>query len=139
MNQVTASTKAPRNPNRVDAQLRRRRAEKAAALALEADAAKPMDVANELQAEAAPAAADLLRKSGEGLERRALGKLRRAFRKAGKPEATEAELHEFLDALRAAGVPVMRRSSGRLAKVVKGERTVESLLLERGGKNAQHV
>jgi hypothetical protein len=136
MNQVAASTKAPRNPNRVDAQLRRRRAEKDASLALEAAAAKPTDVVNELQAEAAPAATDLLRNSEEGSERRALGKLRRAFRKAGKPETTEAELRVFLDALHAAGVPVMRRTSGRLAKVVKGEQTVESLLLERGAKKA---
>ena len=129
MNQVTASTKAPRNPNRVDAQLRRRRAEKAAA-------AKSTDVVNELQAEAAPAPADLLRNSGEGSERRALGKPRRAYRKAGQPDAPETTLREFLATLRAAGVPVMRRTSGRLAKVVKGERTVESLLLERDGKNA---
>jgi hypothetical protein len=65
-----------------------------------------------------------------------LGKLRRAFKKAGEPGANEAELRALLDALRAAGVPVMRRTSGRLAKVVKGERTIDSLLLERGGKNA---
>ena len=136
MDQVTASTKALRNPNRIAAQLRRRRAEKATALAVEAAAAKPTDVANELQAEAAPVAADLLRNSEEGSERRALGKLRRAFRKAGKPEATEAELRAFLNDLVAAGVPVVRRTSGRIAKVVRGERTIESLLLERGGKNA---
>jgi hypothetical protein len=137
MNQVTPSSKrAPRNPNRVDAQLRRRQAEKDAALALETAAAKPTDVVNELQSEAAPAPAARLRNSGEGSERRALGKLRRAFKKAGKAEATEGELRAFLNDLVAAGVPVMRRTSGRLAKVVKGERTVESLLLERGGKKA---
>jgi hypothetical protein len=45
-------------------------------------------------------------------------------------------LRAFLSDLVAAGVPVMRRSSGRLAKVVKGELPVESLLLERGGKKA---
>ena len=136
MNQVTASTKAPRNPNRVDAQLKRRRAEKATALAVEAAAAKSTDVVNELQAEAAPAPADLLRNSGEGSERRALGKLRRAYRKAGQPYAPETTLREFLATLRAVDVPVMRRSSGRLAKVIKGERTVESLLLERAARKA---
>jgi hypothetical protein len=63
--------------------------------------------------------------------RKMMSKLRRAFRKAGKSEASETEIMAFLTSLVEANVPVLNRSSGRIAKVVKGEQNIESLLLAR--------
>ena len=63
--------------------------------------------------------------------RKMMGKLRRAFRKAGKSEASETEIMAFLTSLLEANVPVLNRSSGRIARVVKGEKNIESLLLAR--------
>jgi hypothetical protein len=66
-----------------------------------------------------------------GANRKIMGKLRRAFRKAGKSEVSEAEVSAFLASLLEAKVPVLNRSSGRIARVVKGEQSIESLLLAR--------
>jgi hypothetical protein len=63
--------------------------------------------------------------------RKMMGKVRRAFRKAGKPDAPEAELSAFLTSLLDIRVPVLQRSSARIAKVLTGERNIESLLLTR--------
>jgi hypothetical protein len=63
--------------------------------------------------------------------RKMMSKLRRAFRKAGKSETSEAEISAFLTALLETKIPVLNRSSGRIAKVVKGEQNIESLLLAR--------
>src|SRR6266436_4384125 len=63
--------------------------------------------------------------------RKTMSKLRRAFRKAGKSEASETEIRAFLRSLLEAGVPVLERSSGRISRVVKGEKGIESLLLAR--------
>jgi predicted peroxiredoxin len=62
-----------------------------------------------------------------------LGKVRRAFQKAGK-EASEEELLKFAEGLVAAGIPIMSRSSSRIAKVVKGEQTVEDLKVSKSRK-----
>ena len=62
---------------------------------------------------------------------RMMSKLRRAFRKAGKPDTPEAEMSAFLTSLLETKVPVLNRSSGRIARVVKGEQNIESLLLAR--------
>ena len=66
-----------------------------------------------------------------GANGKIMGKLRRAFRKAGKSEASETEIMAFLTSLLQANVPVLNRSSGRIARVVKGEQSIESLLLAR--------
>ena len=63
--------------------------------------------------------------------RKMMSKLRRAFRKAGKSEASETEIRAFLTSLLEAGVSVLERSSGRISRVVKGEKSIESLLLAR--------
>jgi hypothetical protein len=63
--------------------------------------------------------------------RKMMSKLRRAFRKAGKPDTPEAEISAFLTSLLQVNVPVLSRSSGRIARVVKGEQNIESLLLAR--------
>jgi hypothetical protein len=66
-----------------------------------------------------------------GANGKMMGKLRRAFGKAGKPEVSEAEISAFLASLLEAKVPVLNRSSGRIARVLKGEQSIESLLLVR--------
>jgi hypothetical protein len=66
-----------------------------------------------------------------GANGKMMGKLRRAFRKAGKPEVSEAEISTFLASLLEAKVPILNRSSGRIARVVKGEKSIESLVLAR--------
>jgi hypothetical protein len=66
-----------------------------------------------------------------GANGKMMGKLRRAFRKAGKPEVSEAEISAFLASLLEAKVPVLNCSSGRISRVVKGEKSIESLLLVR--------
>jgi hypothetical protein len=62
-----------------------------------------------------------------------LSKVRRAFRKAGK-EGSEAEQEEFAVQLIAAGVPILSRSSGRIAKVLKAEETLEDLKISKSRK-----
>jgi hypothetical protein len=62
-----------------------------------------------------------------------LGKVRRAFQKAGK-EASEEEQLKFFEELIAAGVPIMSRSSSRIANVVKGEQTLEDLKVSKSRK-----
>jgi hypothetical protein len=63
--------------------------------------------------------------------RKMMSKLRRAFRKAGKSEASETEIRAFLTSLLEAEVPILDRSSTRISRVVKGEKSIESLLLAR--------
>jgi hypothetical protein len=62
-----------------------------------------------------------------------LSKVRRAFRKAGK-EGSQAEQEEFAGLLIAAGVSILSRSSGRIAKVLKAEETLEDLKISKSRK-----
>jgi hypothetical protein len=62
-----------------------------------------------------------------------LSKVRRAFRKAGK-EASDAEQAKFAEALIAAGIPILSRSSSRIARVLKGEETLEDLKISKSRK-----
>jgi hypothetical protein len=64
----------------------------------------------------------------EQADRKMLGKIKRAFVKAGVEVGPEAQA-AFLNDLLMAKVPVLNRSSGRIARVLKGEKSVESLLL----------
>jgi hypothetical protein len=56
-----------------------------------------------------------------------IGKSKRAFAKAGHLEASEEVRKKWLAEMSAAGVAVMKFSSSRLAKVIKGELTVSEL------------
>ena len=56
-----------------------------------------------------------------------LGKAKRAFAKAGQPEASEEVRKEWLAEMSAAKVPVIDFTSSRLAKVIKGEITISEL------------
>jgi hypothetical protein len=56
-----------------------------------------------------------------------LGKAKRAFAKAGQPDASEEVLTKWLVEMSAADVAVTKFSSSRLAKVIKGTVTVAEL------------
>jgi hypothetical protein len=89
---------------------------------VEAETAKPVEIVSELQ----------LRKV-EQVDRKMLGKVKRAFLKAGVEAGPEAQA-AFLNDLLMANVPVLNRSSGRIARVVKGEESIATLLLVRAPK-----
>jgi hypothetical protein len=56
-----------------------------------------------------------------------MGKVRRAYRKAGI-DPTEEQASAFLDELLTLNVPVLNRSSSRIAKVLRGEVPIASLI-----------
>ena len=71
----------------------------------------------------------------EQVDRKMLGKVKRAFLKAGVEAGPEAQA-AFLNDLLLAGIPVLNRSSGRIARIVTGEQSIESLLLVRVPKKS---
>jgi hypothetical protein len=91
---------------------------------VEAKSAEPVEIVPGLQ----------LRKV-EQVDRKMLGKVRRAFLKAGVEASPEAQA-AFLNDLLMANVPVLNRSSGRIARVVKGEESIATLLLVRAPKKS---
>jgi len=91
---------------------------------VEADTAEPVEIVPELQV-----------RNVEQVDRKMLGKIKRAFAKAGVEAGPEAQA-AFLDDLLMANVPVLNRSSARIARVVKKEQNIESLLLVRVHKKS---
>jgi hypothetical protein len=85
----------------------------------EADTAEPVEIVPELQP-----------RKVEQVDRKMLGKIKRAFLKAGVEAGPEAQ-SAFLNDLLMANVAVSNRSSGRIARIIKGEQSIESLLLVR--------
>jgi hypothetical protein len=81
-------------------------------------------------AEAVKMLSELQPRKVEQVDRKMLGKVKRAFLKAGVDAGPEAQA-DFLNDLLMANVPVLNRSSGRIARVVKGEKSIESFLLAR--------
>ena len=63
-----------------------------------------------------------------------LSKLERAYKKAEMPDVTEAKKVEFAEALLAARVSILNISSGRIARAIKGEITIEDLKMSRRAK-----
>jgi hypothetical protein len=63
-----------------------------------------------------------------------LGKIRRAHKKADMPDVSEDKKHEFAQELLAAGVPILNRSSARIARVIKGKISIEDLKVSRRAK-----
>jgi hypothetical protein len=59
-----------------------------------------------------------------------LGKAKRAFAKAGQPDASEEVRKKWLGEMKKANVAVMDFTSSRLAKVIKGEITISELQKE---------
>jgi hypothetical protein len=68
-----------------------------------------------------PATVEAPKNSKAEFTRGELGKARRAFAKAGQPDASEEVRKKWLAEMSAAKVAVMEFSSSRLAKVIKGE------------------
>jgi hypothetical protein len=91
---------------------------------VEAETAEPVEIVPDLH----------LRKV-EQTDRKMLGKVKRAFLKAGVEAGPEAQA-DFLNDLLRADIPVLNRSSGRIARVVKGEESIATLLLVRGPKKS---
>jgi hypothetical protein len=91
---------------------------------VEAETAEPVEIVPELQQ----------RKVAQ-VDRKMLGKVKRAFLKAGVEASLEAQA-AFLNDLLMAKVPVLNRSSGRIARAVKGEQSIASLLLVRVPKKS---
>jgi hypothetical protein len=88
-------------------------------------------VSNNAQAETAgPVEIELQLRKVEQVDRKMIGKVKRAFLKAGVEAGPKAQA-DFLNALLLAKVPVLNRSSSRIARLVKGEKSIESLLLAR--------
>ena len=73
----------------------------------------------------APSSEPKLRDISKGM----LGKLRRAFKKAGKP-ATDDELEDYAKKLIQAEVMFMKRSSAHISRYIKGEISLEDLKTE---------
>jgi hypothetical protein len=74
-------------------------------------------------------------RKAEQVDRKMLGKVKRAFLKAGVEAGPEAQA-DFLNDLLMANVPVLNRSSDRIARVVKGEKSIATLLLVRAPKKS---
>jgi hypothetical protein len=91
---------------------------------VEAETAEPVEIVPELHL-----------RNVEQVDRKMLGKVKRAFLKAGVEAGPEAQA-AFLNDLVSANVPVLNRSSGRIARVVKGEQSIASLLLVRVPKKS---
>jgi K+ transporter len=91
---------------------------------VEAETAEPVEIVSELQP-----------RNVEQVDRKMLGKIKRAFLKAGVEAGSEAQA-AFLNELLMADVPVLNRSSGRIARVVKGEENIATLLLVRAPKKS---
>jgi hypothetical protein len=86
---------------------------------VEAEIAEPSEIAPDLEL-----------RTVEQSQHKMLAKVKRAFLKAGV-EAGPGAQADFLNELLLVKVPVLNRSSGRIARVVKGEQNIESLLLTR--------
>jgi hypothetical protein len=63
-----------------------------------------------------------------------LGKVGRAYKKADMPNVSEDKKLEFAQELLAAGIPIVNRSSARIARVIKGEISIEDLKVSRRAK-----
>jgi hypothetical protein len=91
---------------------------------VEAETAEPSEIAPDLEL-----------RTAEQSQRKMLAKVKRAFLKAGVEAGPEAQA-DFLNELLLVKVPVLNRSSGRIARVVKGEESIATLLLLRAPKKS---
>jgi hypothetical protein len=143
-------SKSIKPPHQVEAQLARRKKAKSDAVSetvktpayaielIPASVLPPVenvDVAEAKTTEAVEIVPELQLRKAEQVDRKMLGKVKRAFLKAGVEADPEAQA-DFLNDLLMANVPVLNRSSARIAKVVKKERNIESLLLVRVHKKS---
>jgi hypothetical protein len=118
-------TRERKNPNGVENQLSKRRSKAASRKSkddlMETTLEQPITEATE------PPTVEAPKNSKAEFTRGQLGKAKRAFAKAGQPDASEEVRKKWLTEMKAAKVSVMDFISSRLAKVVKGELTVSEL------------
>jgi hypothetical protein len=110
-----------KNAARVDRQLEALKAASAEGANTNEVASIPEDAVNEAQG-----GADTTGPQTE-FTRGQLGKAKRAFAKAGQPDASDEVRKEWLAEMSAANIVVMNFTSSRLAKVIKGEISVAEL------------
>jgi hypothetical protein len=112
-------TRERKNPNGVQNQLSKRRSNAASRKSkddpMETTLEKPITQATE------PATVEAAKKPQAEFTRGQLGKAKRAFAKAGQPDASEEARKKWLAEMSAANIAVMDFTSSRLAKVIKGE------------------
>lgn len=135
------SSKSLEQSHYVDAQLARRKKAKSettseimtapvSEIEINSGATLPVEKLAYLPVEAAKAV-EIADELASRTNRKMMAKVGRAFSKAGRPEVGKAEISAFLASLLETKVPVLNRSSGRIARVVRGEQNIESLLLVR--------
>jgi hypothetical protein len=122
---ITRKTPVSKNSNRVDRQLMNR-APKKGDVALHFDTATGKDIREGIDEVTSKKASKSAPAKSE-VTKRILSKISRAYKKAGGKESTEAERTVFTRKLLEAGVPVMARSSARIARVLKGEIEIADL------------
>jgi hypothetical protein len=112
------------NPSGVQNQLSKRRSKVASRKSkdnpMETSLEQPINETTELAAVEGS-------KQNAQFSRGELGKAKRAFAKAGQPDASEEVRKKWLAEMSGARVAVMKFSSSRLAKVIKGEVTMSEL------------
>ena len=137
-------SKSIRQSHRVEAQLVHRRKAKSDAVsetvttpasANELIPASALPPVEKVHVEAVEIVPQLQVRKVEQADRKMLGKVKRAFLNAGVEAGPEAQA-AFLNDLLMANVPVLNRSSGRIARIIKGEQSIESLLLGRVPKKS---
>jgi hypothetical protein len=133
MKKITTTPKANRRPARerktpdgVQNQLSKRRSNTASRkrtenLNMNTALEQPITKATE------PATVEAAEREKFEFTRGQLGKAKRAFAKAGRPEASEENRKKWLTEMGEANVAVMKFSSSRLAKLIKGELTASEL------------
>jgi hypothetical protein len=121
-------TRERKNPSGAQNQLSKRRSNAASKKpSMNTTLEQPITEATE------PTQTEAAKKPEAEFTRGQLGKVKRAFAKAGQPEASEESRKKWLAEMKEANVAVMEFSSSRLAKVIKGELTASEL--EQSGIN----
>ncbi len=120
-------TPVSRNPNRVDRQLQKLAPKKGEIVSdVVAGAGNADETIKEIKAKQKPAkSAPAKPEVTKGM----LAKIGRAYKKAGtvKGGDTEADYEAYAFTLLNAGIPILERSSGRIARAIKGEIEIADL------------
>lgn len=115
-------TRERKNPSGAQNQLSKRRSNAASKKpSMNTTLEQPITGASETAAVEAP------KNSKAEFTRGQLGKAKRAFAKAGQPDASEEVRKKWLAEMTASSIAVMKFSSSRLAKVIKGDLPVSKL------------
>ena len=120
-------TPASRNPNRADRQLQKLAPKEGEIVShFVATAGNVDETIKEIKAQSKPAKSTPAKPE---VTKRMLSKIARAYKKAGtvKGGGTEADHKAFAFTLLNAGIPILERSSSRIARAIKGEIAIADL------------